>query len=433
MTALVASSGCSVAPATDTRPAAPTAAPPTAAPPTAAPSTAAPAAPGRTSDPVVRETYGFYAPYGQTTSTVVPAPPGFVPLSLQDVGRHGSRATVSGRPVKRVRALCRAAASDGELTALGAALCADVRTLGAAMDRLGYGELSPLGRQEWRQIGERTAQDHRAFFVAAAEAKASIRFSSSSPTRAKDSSAAFRAGIEAATPELELELEARTTQDRLLRFATPLTDEARTQVDRVEQARRTRAAASDVLQRLFGRGRGTFADARAVWQLYAIAPGMGMDLDAYLTPADAEALATLDDAETFYRYGPGLRGNAAFASAAPLRADLLRVVQQRLDGGTTMATFRHAHAETVAPLAALLRLGPSSRSVPADAASSANGWRGSEDVKMASSIDVAVYAKGDEVLVTVRHNERPTTVLDCPSSDYGPYFYDFATLRRCWS
>lgn len=424
---LAASVGCSTAPPADAHPPAPSTPTPSPTPATLRPGAAS------TRGTTPGSTYGFYAPYGRPTSSVVPVPDGFEPFYLQDVGRHGSRATVSSKPVKRVRALCRAAASDGGLTPLGADFCTDAQSLGDAMHRLGYGDLSPLGEAEWQEVGERTARDYSSFFVAAAQADAPIRFSSSKSGRAKDSSKAFREGIVKGTPGLELQLTKRTTTNHLLHFSTPLTEQAREEINRVEEAPATRAAARDVLRRLFGDDAGSLKDARAVWQLYAIAPGMGRDLDRYLRPADAEQLAALDDADTFYRYGPGAEGNDAFRSAAELRADILRVMERHLEGSATMGTFRHGHAETVVPLAALLRLGPSNRPVPPGTSAWQNGWLGSENAKMGANIDIAAYKKGGTVLVTVRYNERPTTILDCPSSAYGSYFYDFETLQRCWS
>jgi hypothetical protein len=405
---------------------------PAATNPPAASSTSSEASPPVVAAPAPPPTsYGFYAPYPRSTSSVVPAPPGFEPFYLQDVGRHGSRASVSARSVKTVHGLCTAASTSGALTALGTGFCADTGRLDAAMRRTGYGDLSPLGEEQWVQIGRRTADDHRAFFAAVAKARAPIRFVTSGVNRAEDSSDAFRRGLEAETSGLRLEK--RVEDDELLRFSTPLTAAAAREIDRVEQSGATRAAAADVLGRLFGTTSTALGNARDVWDLYAIAPGMGLRLEPYLTPADAAQLAALDDAETFYRYGPGVEGNHAFGSAEALRADVLGAIRHHLDGGSTMATFRHAHAETVVPLAALLRLGPTSVPVPPGTAPDAHGWRGSQDAAMAANIDIAAYRKGSTVLVTVRANEAPVQVMGCAPSAYGPLLYELETLEACWS
>lgn len=124
---------------------------------------------------------------------------------------------------------------------------------------------------------------------------------------------------------------------------------------------------------------------------------MDIRLDAYLSPVDAAQLAALDDAETFFRYGPGVEGDGGFGSAADLRADALDVPVAR------------------------------------GASASDHGWRGSEDAEMAANIDVAAYRKGRTVLVTVRFDEEPVEVLGCAPSTYGRYFYDLETLETCWS
>lgn len=378
-----------------------------------------------------RDVYGFFAPYAQTGSTVLKAPHKFKPFYLESVGRHGSRTTSSSKSVKSVRKMCTAAGSSGQLTSLGSRFCVDIEQLATAMSDTGYGDLTPLGEQQWEDIGQRIADDHDDFFAAAAKAKAPIRFVSSSATRAKDSSDAFRAGLKSATPKLKLKK--RTKNEKLLHYSTPSTPQGKAEIDRIEQSAATTKAATNALRRLFGKQFTDLGDARDVWDLYAVAPGVGLDLDAYLTEADATQLAYLDDAETFYRYGPSVEGTHAFDSASKLRDDLIKVIDDHLDGDSTMATFRHGHAETLAPLVALLRLGPTSRQVAPDAPFTSEGWRGDTDAKMAANIDLAAYKKGSTVLVTVRYNEEPVKINNCQASKYSSYFYDLDTLRTCWA
>lgn len=97
----------------------------------------------------------------------------------------------------------------------------DANRLRVASRRTGYGDLSPLGEEQWEKIGARTADDYRAFFTAAVQARAPIRFVTSEVDRAQDSSDAFRRGIRSETSGLKLKK--RVADDDLLRFSTPVT------------------------------------------------------------------------------------------------------------------------------------------------------------------------------------------------------------------
>ncbi|MBZ0199773.1 MAG: histidine phosphatase family protein, partial [Ignavibacteriaceae bacterium] len=97
---------------------------------------------------------GLYSPYIFTNSVTTPAPEGYTPFYISHYGRHGSRWVISPDchliPIK----ILSNADSTGKLTELGKSLLQRMKIAAEdAADR--YGDLSPLGAKEHKQIAER--------------------------------------------------------------------------------------------------------------------------------------------------------------------------------------------------------------------------------------------------------------------------------------
>ena len=105
--------------------------------------------------------------------------------------------------------------------------------------------------------------------------------------------------------------------------------------------------------------------------------------------------------EDFYEKGPSYAGqDETYRIAQPLLDDFFNSIDERVAGGTTAATFRFAHAETIMPFAALIGAPGSTQQAPAvaDPQTDAdvynyqnNEWRGESVTPMAANIqwDVA--------------------------------------------
>lgn len=108
-------------------------------------------------DPAHRQSYGTKAPYApqQSPRGYQEAPAGFVPVFTENVSRHGSRAATDSEDVDLVLALWDKAQAGGELTRRGEEFGPAVRALQAAMEKVGYGNLSARGRQELRDTAVR--------------------------------------------------------------------------------------------------------------------------------------------------------------------------------------------------------------------------------------------------------------------------------------
>lgn len=167
--------------------------------------------------------------------------------------------------------------------------------------------------------------------------------------------------------------------------------------------------------------------------------------------ADAEWFAYLLDAEDFYEKGPSLSGHAeTYAVAQPLLDDFFAVIDARAAGGDVAATFRFAHAETIIPFAALLKLPGSTVPAPDVVAPasvsdvfdySTNPWRGSQVTPMAANVqwDVVSRAGVDPAtgaaytpLVRMLYNEREIAFADgCRPVADGSHWVKVTELKRC--
>lgn len=201
-----------------------------------------------------------------------------------------------------------------------------------------------------------------------------------------------------------------------------------------------------------------------LYNLYIIAADMqeenndahGFDFDQYfenLSAEDGNVFAWILDSEDFYEKGPSYAGqDETYRIAQPLLDDFFNSIDERMAGGDTVATFRFAHAETIMPFAALLKLPGSDTQAPAvrnpvadsDVYNYAdNDWRGESVTPMAANIQWDVYAKdgidpetGKEYTPIVRmlYNENEIAFNDsCTPVAEGSTWYKETELKQCLS
>lgn len=167
--------------------------------------------------------------------------------------------------------------------------------------------------------------------------------------------------------------------------------------------------------------------------------------------ADAEWFAYLLDSEDFYEKGPSLAGHTeTYAVAQALLDDFFAVIDARAAGGDVAATFRFAHAETIVPFAALLKLPGSTVPAPDVAAPASvadvfdyasNPWRGSQVTPMAANVQWDVVSRPGidpgtgaayTPLVRMLYNEREIAFADaCRPVAAGSHWVKVTELKRC--
>lgn len=208
-----------------------------------------------------------------------------------------------------------------------------------------------------------------------------------------------------------------------------------------------------------------------LYNLYIIAADMQeentgdhtFDFDQYFADVPAEegdVFAWILDMEDFYEKGPSYAGqDETYRIAQPLLDDFFKSIDERVAGGTTAATFRFAHAETIMPFAALIGAPGSTQQAPAveNPQSVAdvynyqdNEWRGESVTPMAANIqwDVATRdgidpetGKAYTPLIRMLYNEEEVAfggtntltrgLSSCTPVAEGSTWYKESELKSC--
>ncbi|MCX5057251.1 MULTISPECIES: histidine-type phosphatase [unclassified Streptomyces] len=412
-----------------------------------------------------RDSYGTKATYeaGRNARTYQRPPTGFSPVFTENVSRHGSRSATDGEDGDLILGLWNKAEAAGQLTRKGKEFGPKVRALQAEMARIGYGNLSARGKQEIQDTAVRLADRLPALFTSIARNGEKIDVVSSGQGRAVDSGNLFAAALGDSDPDLKPLIGATRTDKDLLYFHKAaggaayrdyIANDKRLAdtLESITDQPKTHRAARSVLLRLF---RASFVDqlsgadqvaaARAVHNLYAIAPAMaeespngkGWGMERYISHSDASWFGYLSDAEDFYEKGPGFSdSDITYRMAGVLLDDFFRQIEAKKAGTSDLgAELRFTHAEEIIPLAALMGLPGSTKAAkPGKPYTYAdNPWRGANVAPLASNIQWDVYRKGSRYLVRMLYNEKETAFkAACRPVSKGSRFYDLNELERCF-
>lgn len=198
-----------------------------------------------------------------------------------------------------------------------------------------------------------------------------------------------------------------------------------------------------------------------LYNLYIIAADMQeentdahrFDFDKYFERIDStegKTFAWILDAEDFYEKGPSYAGqDETYRIAQPLLDDFFNSIDERVAGGTTAATFRFAHAETIMPFAALIKAPGSEEQIPqnkiydpldllGDQGYKSN-WYGESVTPMAANIQWDVATKDDPEtgkaytpLVRMLYNETEVPFnASCRPVAEGSTWYKESELKSC--
>ncbi len=187
-----------------------------------------------------------------------------------------------------------------------------------------------------------------------------------------------------------------------------------------------------------------------LYNLFIIGPGMvreaeaqgdeSWDLEKYLTPEESAWFSYLSDAEDFYDKGPSFANSTVtYDIAQSLLDGLFNEVQTQVVEGqkSHVAKLRFAHAETIIPLVALMKLEGSRQGAEVGTLMSQenNEWRGGWVSPYAANIQWDVYQNASQqVLVKMLYNEKEVAFkAGCEPIAAGSFFYDFAELKRCYA
>jgi hypothetical protein len=183
---------------------------------------------------------------------------------------------------------------------------------------------------------------------------------------------------------------------------------------------------------------GTFSSsaemAGALYKIYAMEqelPERRFGFRKYFDRAQLAWFEYLDDYNAFYGKGPGYPGSGiTFAMGRQLLRDFLDTTERAAEdpAGSPAAVLRFAHAETVLPMAALMRLNGASEQAGAYPFEGRR-WKSAEVAPMSANIQWILFSRkdGGDRELEILLNERPV-LIDAPLPHDG-YFYDWPAVR----
>ncbi len=386
-------------------------------------------------------------------STELEAPAGFEPVFAENVARHGSRSLTSEDPIDDAIALWEKAKSADALTSAGRRFGPDATALRAAMKKVGFGMLSTLGKKEMQAIGAREGERLSAMFDQAIADGAKVDVFDSGKRRAEASAENFSVGLSSVQPDLEIE--PPESNEKLLKFDSENNEYEnfledgpwKSAYNEVRRLSGIDQAAIDALEHLytpeFVAGiEDPLYEATGVFDVYRSGPAMSRDVKVdtakLIPPKAAAAYAYVDDGRYFYSRGPGLQGDdGSYQAAQILLDDFFTVIDDRLlsrGDHPHAAVYRFAHAEEITPFASLLELpGADEQAKPGEPYTYENNdFRVSTVSPLSANIEWTVWENGDTHIVSIAHNEIPTTVgRDCKTYEDTTKFYELEELRSC--
>lgn len=372
---------------------------------------------------------GVYRTYPAPSGMRTPAPDGYEPFYISHYGRHGSRWLIDPEDYTETLSILEEAGREGKLTSDGEEVLGYVRILAA--DAAGrYGELSPLGAEQHREIAERM---YRAYPEVFAGADKYIQSRSTTVPRCILSMSAFNERLKELNPSLRI---TRETGERYDDYLTHWSREAKNMWDEGSPARESydRFAAEHIrpeklLATLFNDP--VYAaqiDGRdfmiRLARLAGSVENAGFDFPLY------EFFDTDDffDQWRTRNYEHYVRNGTAPIGAGIATRDAERLLQNILDSadealasGDTAATLRFGHDVNLMPLVGLLEIDGASARVT-DPEKVHEVWSDSLISPMGANLQIIFFRRpgSDDVLVKFLLNEEEKRIP--VASDAAPYY-----------
>jgi multiple inositol-polyphosphate phosphatase/2,3-bisphosphoglycerate 3-phosphatase len=155
-----------------------------------------------------------------------------------------------------------------------------------------------------------------------------------------------------------------------------------------------------------------------------------LDFRSFFTCEELKALSVLDSADEYLKKGPGANSDGIQVRVAvPLLVDFIKTSDEFISSGKFNAELRFAHAETIAPFAALLEIAGAD-SASTDISRISQVWQASKVIPLSSNIQWVFYKKAgsDEYLVKVLLNEKEVHITGVAINKDSSY-YAWKALR----
>lgn len=399
--------------------------------------------------PQAQGTKTLYAP---KQIQYTPAPAGYQAVYINYAGRHGAR-HLTKDPARSFafKALLKAD-STGQLNDSGKNLLVQLQRL-QKVEVKTLESISVSGAAELKNIAKRLYQNNKNVFKGTAP---ELLVATTKKGRTKESAEAFLTGFTQEDKKLTANVKFNYADDDNLRFYdfSPAYAQFKSTGDwkqaylKLEKALGMEASRDQFAAKFFTAGftakwtaenKAGFMD--DIYGFYTILDAVQAEIKAagytteqvelkqFFTKNELQQLNKLSNAEDFLKKGPGMNHSGIQVKiAAPLLTDFINSTDAFLKAKPYAANLRFAHAETIAPFAALLDIKDASLS-PSNVLDFEKYWKAENIAPFSANIQWIVYqsAGNQHYLVKCLLNEKEVAINGVTTKTF-PY-YSWESLR----
>jgi multiple inositol-polyphosphate phosphatase/2,3-bisphosphoglycerate 3-phosphatase len=387
--------------------------------------------------------------YKAAAHKYTPPPAGYKAVFINHVGRHGARHLTKDVKSTLAYALLFEADSANALTEKGKKL----KQMVIALKKIEKGNtksISDEGKDELTSLGERMYANYPTVFSKPVHLKVAV----TKEIRTKQSADAFLTGLDSKLTDTAVAVFYNDDTDLRFYDLAPAYKTFEGKVDdgafktalnkaaglqKIDDAVTARFFTPDFLDKLTYDQKAKFVEdifgfATVVYSLKAEITQAGyqaadVDFGSFFSCDELQKLGELDSADENLKKGPATDNNGIQVRvAAPLLVDFINSTDDYIKTGDYNARLRFAHAETIAPFAALLQIATADKASKTPAELNRN-WQAANVIPLSANIMWVFYKKQDTrgYLVKVLLNEKEVHISGLPTRTY-PY-YKWSALR----
>jgi multiple inositol-polyphosphate phosphatase/2,3-bisphosphoglycerate 3-phosphatase len=381
-----------------------------------------------------------------------PAPAGYAPVFINYVGRHGARHLTKDVKTTSAYSLLIKADSLNALTRKGKQL----KQMVIALQKVEKGNtknISAEGKEELQGLGQRMQDNYNDIFKGGANLNVTVTkevrteqsanaFLQGLNNRLKDSAIVKRSNDDIHLRFYDLSPTYKSFENNVDESEPKLSLERAANIDAINNAVVARFFSADFLSKLDDQAKAKFvADvfgfATIVYSLAAEIKQTGfipadLDFKSMFTCEELTTMGMLDSIDENLKKGPGTDNNGIQVRVAvPLLVDFINTADDFIKSKKVNAQLRFAHAETIAPFAALLQIADADKA--SEQAEKLNGnWQASKVIPLSANVQWVFYKKKGSAnyLVKVLLNEREEHITGLSNTSF-PY-YKWTSLRSLY-
>ena len=390
--------------------------------------------------------------YKSSKQKYTPAPARYAPVFINHVGRHGARHLTKDVKTTSAWSLLIKADSLNALTEKGKQL----KQMVIALQKVEKGNtknISAEGREELQGLAQRMHDSYSNVFKDGANLNVTV----TKEVRTEQSADAFLKGLNSGLKDSAVVK--RSNDDVHLRFydlspaykkfennvdenEPKLSLEKAAHLDKLNIAVVARFFSADFLNKLDDKAKAKFVSdvfgfATIVYSLNAEIKQTGftpadLDFKSFFTCDELTKLGALDSIDENLKKGPGTDNNGIQVRVAiPLLVDFINTADDFIKAKNVTVQLRFAHAETIAPFAALMQIADADKAGKQSAKLNGN-WQASKIIPLSANIQWVFYKKkgSENYLVKILLNEKEEHITGLNTASF-PY-YKWTNLRALY-